>query len=96
LVPLYRNAPPALNWGLPLRTDIDFKAHAKDCKAVFDAAYKASKSLNVIDPDNKTGNVETINSAKDAIRKAKCVYILGYGFDKSNNTRLDLENTLHE
>jgi hypothetical protein len=35
-------------------------------------------------------------SAKESIREAKCVYILGYGFDENNNTRLGLSKSLHE
>ena len=93
----FKSDPTPLKWELPLRTDITpSEPHAEDYRAVFDAAYNASKSFRVIDPDNKTADADIINAAKEAIRKAKCVYILGYGFDKTNNDNiLDLGKSLH-
>ncbi|HEU5048545.1 MAG TPA: SIR2 family protein [Rickettsiales bacterium] len=64
-------------------------------KKIIDAAYRASKSLRLIAQDEKNQNTDEILAAKAAIRKAKNVCILGYGFDEYNNSLLDLYDSLY-
>jgi len=59
----------------------------------FDELYRASKGIRTIDPHDKTDE-ETLQRAKTAILRAKCVYILGYGFDARNSERLGLNEAL--
>jgi hypothetical protein len=66
-------------------------------KELLDEAYVASQGLRVIDPHDKHANKEIIETAQKQLAQAKCVYILGYGFDDNNNRRLDLRTHLaHE
>jgi hypothetical protein len=91
------NSPPSLNWAVPFSREMHFpSSHSKDYKALFDAAYHASKRLRVIDPHNKEADGEIIKAAKNAIQRAKCVYILGYGFDENNSKRLGLRDALQQ
>ena len=66
----------------------------KNYKNILDMAYKASKGINTIDPDDKSNDIPARDKARKLIKNAECVYILGYGFDESNNKRLDLYNLL--
>ena len=62
--------------------------------AAFDLAYKASQGICTINNVNKTNNKETIKIAKQTLQYVNTVYILGYGFDQSNNELLNLKHTL--
>jgi hypothetical protein len=62
---------------------------------VLDQAYKASFNLKVIDPHTKKENSEEITAAVKALEEASVVYILGYGFDKNNNERLGVDESLY-
>jgi hypothetical protein len=90
--------PPLVEWDILLKKDINpDRVHHQKYKDAFDVAYYASKRLRVIDPGNKTADADVIKAAQDAIRNAKCVYILGYGFDKTNSDKiLKLGELLHE
>jgi hypothetical protein len=59
-----------------------------------DKIFAASSELRVIDPHNKETDKRVIALAREAIAKAECVYILGYGFDENNSARLDLRASL--
>lgn len=55
-------------------------------------AYLSSKNLRLINSDEKVQNEEQIGKAKSILSKFEDLYILGYGFDPSNNSRLGLRN----
>jgi hypothetical protein len=60
---------------------------------LLDAVYASSQTIRVIDPTDKESNKEVITAAQKVIRDAKCLYILGYGFD--NSKRLELSEATH-
>jgi hypothetical protein len=70
----FKSPPPMIKWEVPLRTDLAPDRNVSDYKAVFDAAYKASKTIQVIEPDNKASNSTVISLAKTVLKVAKCVY----------------------
>lgn len=59
-------------------------------KSILDQAYKASKGIRTIDPDDKE-DLNLSKKTKEIIDEALNVYILGFGFDANNNKRLGLE-----
>ena len=61
---------------------------------IYNRAYTASESLNVINPEERKDQAPHIEIAKAKIRESTKLYILGYGFDKDNNERLDLINAV--
>lgn len=61
-----------------------------------DFTYEASKNLRTIDPHDKEGDPESLETARLLIRDAECVYILGYGFDRFNSQRLDMDKHLRD
>ena len=61
-----------------------------------DRAYDASKGIRVIDPHDKSDDKQIIVKARAEIQHARCVYILGFGFDVNNSRRLQLERHLRE
>jgi hypothetical protein len=63
-------------------------------KTQMDMVYRASQKLRTIDPDNKEADGELLEYAQRIISEAKCVYILGYGFDVANSKRLKLDKSL--
>ena len=63
-------------------------------KVLIDAVYNASKGLRVIDPHDKGADDAEIVMAQTAIANAQRVFILGYGFDDHNCSRLNLRETL--
>jgi hypothetical protein len=67
-------------------------AHLKE---LLDKLYQASAKIRVIDPHDKDLDKEVIGLAKAEIERAKCVYILGYGFDELNSRRLELDRALY-
>ena len=60
---------------------------------VLDLAYNAKDGINIIDPDDAHHARE--HDIHNAIKKAKNIYILGYGFDAHNNERIGLNRYLH-
>jgi hypothetical protein len=56
-----------------------------------DDLFIASQGIRTIDGPDKLKNEKELSRARDKLRDAAKVYILGYGFDHSNNGRLDLE-----
>jgi hypothetical protein len=58
--------------------------------------YNAAADLKVIDPHNKNSDYESIQIARMQISNAKRVFVLGYGFDESNNDRLELADNLRK
>jgi hypothetical protein len=63
-------------------------------KTLLDAAYYASKGLRVIDPHDKGADDTEIMIARTAIAEAKRIFVLGYGFDEHNSSRLNLRDHL--
>lgn len=61
---------------------------------LLDEIHKASTDLRVIDPHNKGADGQNIQIAQGQISDARRVFILGYGFDESNNRRLALSEAL--
>ena len=66
-----------------------------DCVNALDHAFEASEHLNVIDPNTKGANTTVLKKAAAAIQAARVCYILGYGFDKNNNDRLEMTENLY-
>jgi hypothetical protein len=64
-----------------------------DGKRLLDHIYAASRGISTIAPD-KASMSPVIEKARQIIAEAECVYILGYGFDSTNNKLLDLPNSL--
>lgn len=60
-------------------------------KEHLDLVYAAAQLIRTIDPDEKDSNDKVLQPAKQVISDAACLYLLGYGFDGSNNKRLGLE-----
>jgi hypothetical protein len=65
----------------------------QDYKASLDIMYEASRGLLTIAPSEKSVSGE-VGAAREALRKANCVYMLGYGFDENNSNLLELPTTL--
>jgi hypothetical protein len=65
-------------------------------KIMFDQVYAASKRIKTIAPHDKDDHDTIIDAAQQALEQAACVYILGYGFDRNNNMRLRLYDTLFQ
>lgn len=63
-------------------------------KAIFDEAGKAAQKIRTIGRHDKDENADVIQRARDEIREADCVYILGYGFDENNSRRLEMDKSL--
>lgn len=82
--------PPRLLFDIPDDHDRFGVAH----KETLDALYNAAKNLRVIDPLKEVDN-PLIETARELIERARCVYILGYGFDQNNSRRLGLRQALH-
>ncbi len=64
-------------------------------KSFLDEVYASSQRIRVIDPTDKEGDKQVIKAARKVISDAKCIYILGYGFDENNNKRLELSKALY-
>jgi hypothetical protein len=62
-------------------------------KAALDTMYDASTGLLTIAPNEKTVSDEVL-AAREALRNANCMYILGYGFDENNSKLLELPTIL--
>jgi hypothetical protein len=65
----------------------------RDYKIALDTIYDASTELRTIAPHEKIINDEVM-IAKTTLSHAKCVYILGYGFDENNSKLLELPDIL--
>ena len=65
----------------------------QDGKEILDYAFAASKGIRTIAPKKAVAG-PSIEKARRLISEAECVYILGYGFDDTNNQLLDLPNLL--
>ena len=62
---------------------------------LMDRIYEASSRLNIISPGKATAVSADIVEARRNIWEARCVYILGYGFDRANSELLELPEHLH-
>jgi hypothetical protein len=62
-------------------------------KGILDTAYDAAQQIRTIDPHEKGGGPD-LDAVREAIAKAECVYVLGYGFDVANSDRLELPKLL--
>jgi hypothetical protein len=80
-----------IDWNEALR---DIFNNQTACKEFLDEVYVASSGIRVIDPTDKESDHDLIEAAKQFLKDARCVYILGYGFDENNNKRLGL-SALH-
>jgi hypothetical protein len=90
----------SLNWSIqdvnPF-TIGDFNARATyhgDICTLLENIYGAATDIRVIDPHNKGSDADIISIARRQIAEAQRVFILGYGFDESNNERLMLVQNL--
>jgi hypothetical protein len=81
------------------RVDKDSKPTSPDLATVFgpgfqrsvtmlNEVYKASLGIRTIDGDDKVKNECVISAAQAAIKAAEVVYILGFGFDTQNTSRV--------
>jgi hypothetical protein len=91
--------PPPVNFNIP-KTDPTPETHlarfkyAEEAVALLNAIHSAALGLRVIDPHDKSTDAGVIQAAREAIARAKSVYILGYGFDENNSERLALRDNL--
>jgi hypothetical protein len=67
-----------------------------DVVSFLDEIYESAQNIRVIEPQHKKQEEECILKATDAIRNAKNIYILGYGygFDRINSDRLKLREVI--
>lgn len=77
----------------PMFGNADELRHLLGQKDIIDHAFHASKGINAIDPSDKGADETALAAAKRAIQEAENIYILGFGFDRNNCNRLDLEKT---
>jgi hypothetical protein len=95
-----RAHPPRLKWSEQSRdvaasqSDVRME-HFGAYKAFLDPIYETSRNLRVIDPHDKETDRDVIETARKAIADASSIYILGYGFDEVNSTRLGLHGALY-
>jgi hypothetical protein len=91
-------APSTLNWPEQGRDPKNMGSgqfqHLHNYKNFLDEIYSASRGIRVIDPDDKDADQPLVHSAASAIDNARYVYILGYGFDENNSSRLGLRKAL--
>jgi len=59
-------------------------------------AFKASLGLRTVDGPDKDENKADLALASEKILAARLIYILGYGFDDTNNRRLGLQNVFRK
>jgi len=57
----------------------------------YNNAYKYSEEMRIIAPNEKADRKSHLDKAKQLIRDAEVIYILGYGFDENNNKLLALD-----
>jgi hypothetical protein len=87
--------PVQLNWrNQALNTERVSVQQLVEYKDFLDQIYHASRGIRVIDPDDKGADETSVRAARGAIANARHVYILGYGFDENNSTRLHLRDNL--
>lgn len=90
--------PPELIWSEQGRDPKDLREgqlqHLNNYKIFLDEIYSASRGIRVIDPDDKETDERALQEATNAIKNARHVYVLGYGFDENNSERLRLRDSL--
>lgn len=69
--------------------------HWTQSTLLMDSIYELSLNLNIIAPGKTASISNEILVARHNIAEAKCVYILGYGFESANNDLLDLSDHLN-
>jgi hypothetical protein len=74
----------------PLYPDREFQPK----KLFLDRCLEASANLLTVDPHDKEDDVGSLKTARNWIENSGLVYILGYGFDRSNNQRIGIEPLL--
>jgi len=60
-------------------------------KNLIDRCFIAAQLIRTVDPHDKEEDAAALQTAKKWIEDAGVVYILGYGFDDSNNRRIGLD-----
>jgi hypothetical protein len=81
--------------GSRLPNQINFMTEFEPRKAFLDRCLMASENLRTIDPVDKDTDGESIEMAHHWVADAGVVYILGYGFDRSNSRRIGMESALY-
>jgi hypothetical protein len=61
-------------------------------KVFLDRCLSAADNLKTIDPHDKEDNETLLVRAREWIKNAGVIYILGYGFDANNNQRIGLSS----
>ena len=84
----------AITLGRKFDEPLDFSRDFEPRKTLLDRCLSSSKNLRTIDPHDKSEDEESLMLARQWIADASVIYILGYGFDASNNQRIGLEPTL--
>ena len=64
-------------------------------KEILDPCYLASKGIRTLAPAEKIEDKQVLHLAKAAVKKAECVYIFGFGFDKENSKNIGLNEYLY-
>jgi hypothetical protein len=87
----------SMDWNTPWNNNQAFynPVYHSMFKSFLDVVYASSQSIRVIDPTDKESDKQVIKAARKVISDAKCIYILGYGFDENNNNRLELSKALY-
>ena len=65
-------------------------AYYDACRVSLDKIYASSQRLRTIGGCDKTEDAKAVSRAKNAIENAENIYILGYGFDRSNSDIINL------
>lgn len=65
-------------------------------KDLLDRVYRSAQLIRTVDPHDKEEDAGALQTAKKWIEDAGVVYILGYGFDDSNNRRIGLDALRHD
>lgn len=70
------------------QSDADGQKAMKHCLEI---AREAGGRLSVIEPNTKDSQNLSLYAARQVIKEAEDIYILGYGFDEINNRRIGLD-----
>ena len=76
--------------GAPFLEPLTFAKEFEPRKLFLDRCLSAADNLKTIDPHDKDQDEELLSRARLLIANAHVIYILGYGFDTSNNQRIGL------
>lgn len=71
-------------------------AEIQKWKILLDHVYEASVGIRTIAPHEKEADQDGLRVARKKLAEASCVYILGFGFDEQNCSRLGFNRNLKQ